>query len=269
MFKLLRNIKLMFLYYFPRLSVRKFVSIQNSIREQLFCKLNFFKIKPKKILNLGYDSMKSSTLRLFKLYPSSTLINVNLNLDFCIRNKCKIRENIELDKKFLKVCCNPLYLPFKDNFFDLVFIEKIGLKKNSLYLFIEEIYRVMNYRGCLLFSMLGFDTFKELRRFWFVDDKYMYIKNFETIFSIGNLLLSKSFLDPVIDREILKLCIPNVGYLLKFLKENEYDIYVSFNDCLIDNKNFDIFLKYLYKKTILNCISFFTYEILYGNAWKK
>ncbi|WP_338515937.1 methyltransferase domain-containing protein [Candidatus Legionella polyplacis] len=259
----------MFLYYFPRLSVRKFVYIQSIIRERLFYRLNFFKIKPKRILNFGCNSLELSTLRLFRLYPDSTLINVNLNLDLSLESKYKRRKKIELDKKFLQISCSPLHLPFKDNFFDLVFIEKVRLRNNSLYLFIEEIYRVMNYKGCLLFSMLGFDTFKELKKLWFVDDKYMYIKNFETIFSIGNLLLSKSFLDPVIDREILKLCIPNIGYLLKFLRRNKYDICIEFNDCLLEDKNFNMFLKHLYKKTILNYISFFTYEILYGNAWKK
>jgi malonyl-CoA O-methyltransferase len=81
-----------------------------------------------------------------------------------------------------------------------------------------EFRRVLKPGGALLFSTLGPDTLRELRRSWVAADGYNHVNGFLDMHDVGDALLRARLAEPVMDVERLTLTYPDVDQLLRDLK---------------------------------------------------
>jgi malonyl-CoA O-methyltransferase len=237
--------------------------IQAEIGERLFERLDYLKIVPRYVLDLGCGP-GNFTGRLKKYYPNAQVIGVDvaMNMLGVAKKKQSWRHKWNL------VNADMSALPFDSGVFDLVFANQVIHWGNLPNVF-SELNRVMNSNGCLMFSTLGPDTFRELRQAFTAIDQYAHVNDFIDMHDVGDYLLKEYFLDPVVDMEILTAHYSNVMSMLRSLKaQGVRNIHPQRNRGLTN--------KALWQKLEQSIQAFktpegklpLTYEVVYGHAWK-
>jgi malonyl-CoA O-methyltransferase len=111
-----------------------------------------------------------------------------------------------------------MQLPIAGQSVDLIFSNQMLQWLPETNGFFEECFRVLKPEGCLLFSSLGPDTFKEFRQAFASLDTAEHVNAFTDLQDIGDALMQHDFLDPVMDREDLQLNYSSNASLLKALR---------------------------------------------------
>ena len=135
--------------------------VQKEIGERLVERLDYLKIKPRYVLDLGCGPGYFSQ-QLKKRYPMAEI--VGLDLAFMMLQQAK--KNQPWFKKYSLVHADMMSMPFPSGLFDLVFANQAIHWASPMANVMREINRVMNQDGCFMFSTLGPDTFCELRNAW-------------------------------------------------------------------------------------------------------
>ena len=219
----------------------QFAKIPLEIGHRLFERLDYLKIRPNYILDLGCGPGVFSGL-LKKRYPKAQIISLDIAEAMLHQAKSKITWR----KPFSLVCADMHQLPFEQGLFDLIFANQVIHWSEQLTQVIQELNRVMNPNGCLMFSALGPDTFQELKSMQH-EITHTLKAQFIDMHHIGDALLSARFLDPVVDMEMLTAQHKDLISLSRGLQQE--GINVIPNPKTI-NKNLPI-----------------TYEVFYGHAW--
>ena len=155
-------------------------------------------------------------------------------------------------------------LPFAANSFDLIFSNQTIHWFNPLHIVVRELNRVLNKDGCLMFSTLGVDTFKELNTAFHNVDQFAHVNNFLDLHTIGDCLVSEYFLDPVMDMHMLTAKYKNINDLLHSLKnQGVKNINPQRNHCLTGKNSWKKFKQKMEQNSVQ-----LTYEVIYGHAWK-
>lgn len=238
--------------------------IQHEIGERLFERLQYLKIKPRYILDLGCGPGHFSQ-RLKKHYPHAHI--VGFDLAHAMLKQAKKKQGWL--SKWPLVTGDMTSMPFATGIFDLVFANQVIHWSPSLPGVISELNRVMSSGGCLMFSTLGPDTFCELRQAWSKIDNYAHTNDFIDMHDVGDVLLSERFLDPVMDMELLTAHYSTLKQLLQALKaQGVRNINSKRNPGLtgkqswrVFEQNFSVFHTEQGKLPL-------TYEVVYGHAWK-
>src|SRR3990167_9827005 len=133
--------------------------LQREIGLRLFDRLEYLKISPRYILDLGCGTGFFSSL-LKKKYRQAHIISLDFSMNMLLqaKNKQSWRHQWPL------VHADMIKMPFFDGVFDLIFANQTLHWDYPPTPVLRELNRVMNYQGCLMFSTLGPDTFKELDR---------------------------------------------------------------------------------------------------------
>jgi malonyl-CoA O-methyltransferase len=238
--------------------------VQHEIGERLFERLHYLKINPRYVLDLGCGT-GIFTLLLKKQYPKAHVIGLDLahamlmlaNKKQGWRRKCHL------------VNANMAVLPFPAGFFDLVFANQVIHWSQSLVTVFRELNRVMNIGGCLMFSTLGPDTFKELKQAWVKADNHAHANDFIDMHDLGDCLLTECFLDPVVDMELLKVHYSNLKQLVCSLKaQGVRNINQARNNGLTGKDAWQRF-ETNYTTLCTNDGKYpLSYEVIYGHAWK-
>ncbi len=181
--------------------------LEQEVGRRLLERLDFIKINPKILLDLG-GGTGIFTQALQSKYPNATV----LNLDLC-------EHMLEHTQYSLSCCANMLSMPFKTHSVDLIFSNCVFHNAQDLNELFSEIARVLKPEGLLLFSSFGPDTLKELHqtldKLNFVDIQVPLVD----MHDIGDVLIQHAFSDPVMDAENIEMH------------------YSTFNDLMIDLKN--------------------------------
>lgn len=238
--------------------------VQNEIGRRLFERLHYLKINPRYVLDLGCGTGFFTHL-LKKHYPQAKIIGLDLSKAMLLQAK----------KKQGWLCKWPLVnadmtkLPFADGAFDLIFSNQVIHWSSPLNKVVNELNRVMNANGCLMFSTLGPDTFKELKQAWISADNYAHTNNFLDMHEVGDHLLAEHFLDPVVDMEVLAVHYANLKQLLQSLKsQGVRNINQERNKGLTGRNAWQQFeTGYQTLRTAEGKYPL-TYEVVYGHAWK-
>lgn len=238
--------------------------IQHEIGERLFERLDYLKINPRYILDLGCGPGYFSR-RLKKYYPHAQV--VGFDLAHLMLKQARAKQGWW--QKWQLVNGDMTAMPFPSGLFDLVFANQVIHWSPSLPGVISELNRVMNTQGCLMFSTLGPDTFYELRQAWATIDKHAHVNEFIDMHDLGDCLLAEHFLDPVVDMERLTAHYPTLRHLLQALKsQGVRNIHVARNPGLTGKhlwrdfeQSFSVFCTAQGKFPL-------TYEVVYGHAWK-
>lgn len=238
--------------------------VQNEIGERLFERLDYLKITPRYVLDLGCGT-GIFTARLKKKYPNAHIIALDLSTQMLIQSRKKQR----LWRKWPLINADMSALPFANGVFDLVFANQVIHWANPLSSVFSELNRVMNVNGCLMFSTLGPDTFKELKSAWASVDKYAHVNSFIDMHDYGDMLLAEQFLDPVMDMEHLTVHYQPLSQLTQALKaQGVRNINAGRRKGLMGRSAWQAFeLGYQAWLTPHNKYPL-TYEVVYGHAWR-
>lgn len=234
---------------------------QRAIGSQLFERLDYLKIEPRYVLDLGCGT-GLFTKQLKKYYPQAIVVGVDLV--HAMLREAQSKQGWRAHPEWLRA--NMQALPFASGLFDLVFSNQVFHWSPDYPALIREINRIMNPGGCLMFSTLGPDTFKELRS---PGELHAHANDFLDMHDVGDILLAEQFLDPVVDMEPLVLRYKTWPDLLRSLKKQGVrNINSKRNQGLTGKKQWAEF-KAMGEKTRTPEGKYpLTYEVLYGHAWK-
>lgn len=238
--------------------------VQIEIGQRLIERLNYLKISPRYVLDLGCGTGFFISL-LKKKYPDALVIGVDLAHAMLLQSQKKQR----FWRKWPLVNADMSALPFPNGVFDLVFANQAIHWSESLSLVFRGLNRVMNANGCLMFSTLGPDTFKELNSAWAGSDAFSHTNRFVDMHDIGDCLMGEHFLDPVVDMELLTAHYPELTTLMKSLKaQGVRNVNPGRNPGLTGKQAWLTFESH-YQRSLTNDGKYpLTYEVVYGHAWK-
>ena len=237
--------------------------VQQEIGNRLMERLQYLKITPQRILDLGCGpGTFSRELKL--MYPKAHIVGLDLVQGMLIQAKRKQSWRY----KWSLVSSDMKSMPFANGLFDLVFANQVIHWGGSMPPLFREINRVMNINGCLMFTTLGPDTFKELKHAW-NNNSYAHVNEFIDMHDIGDALMAEHFLEPVMDMEILSVHYETLAKLLAGLKaQGVKNINPQRNPGLTGRKEWQIFERNYADLRTPNDKYPLTYEVIYGHAWK-
>jgi malonyl-CoA O-methyltransferase len=238
--------------------------VQQEIGERLFERLQYMKISPQHILDLGCGTGKLSRQLRLK-YPKAQIIGLDLAYDMLLQAKQK--QNWR--RKWSLVAADMTHLPFVNGVFDLVFANQAIHWSHSMLSVFRELNRVMKVNGCLMFTTLGPDTFKELKKAWSGVNAYAHVNEFADMHDLGDWLMAEHFLEPVVDMELLAIHYETLPQLIDALKKQGVkNINPHRNKGLTSRTAWANFEKN-YENMRTDQGKFpLSYEVIYGQAWK-
>lgn len=238
--------------------------VQHEIGRRMFERLDYLKINPARILDLGCGTGQF-TSQLKRRYPKAEIVG----FDIAYHMLLQAREKQGWRRKWPLINGDMTYMPFASGVFDLVFSNQVIHWSNPVKDVFRELNRVMKVNGCLMFTTLGPDTFKELRQAWSMDH-HAHANEFADMHDIGDWLLNEHFLEPVIDMELLTVQYDTLAKLLQALKmQGVRNINQKRKQGLTGKKLWQQFVKNYAEQTTSEGKYPLSYEVVYGHAWKE
>ncbi|CAB1276989.1 malonyl-ACP O-methyltransferase BioC [Candidatus Nitrosacidococcus tergens] len=256
--------------------------LQKMVGEQLIERLDLEKLNPKLIVDLGAGTGLQAEV-LHHRYQQSHIIA--LDFAFNMVQQAKKRFKNTLPQVFSKilgrlkssstlgavycVCGDLENLPLAPESVDVIF-SNLALQWNwQLDSVFEEFKRILKPKGLLVFTTLGPDTLKELRESWVTVDEDQHVNTFMDMHDIGDKLVYRDFVNPVMDVERYILNYPDVYKLMKDLKNLGAHIVGS-------GRNKGLMGKNRQQKMIQYYESFrnpeglpASFEVIFGHAWRR
>ncbi len=186
--------------------------LQREIAERLLARLDYLRIAPAAILDLGTGTGHLLD-RLARRYPRARLLAV----DFAYGMLLRARRRGPWWRRPLCLCADAESLPLAEGTVDLV-ISNAMLQWCDAERVFAECRRVLRPGGVLLFTTFGPDTLKELRLAWGQVDGYGHVSPFVDLHDLGDALLRARFTDAVMDADRLTLTYLDLAELMHDLK---------------------------------------------------
>lgn len=242
----------------------KAAKVQHEIGIRLLHRLQYLKINPRYILDLGCGPGNFSK-ELALLYPNAQIIG----LDLAPAMLKEARKKQGWLRKWSLVSADMMHIPFATGLFDLIFANQVIHWGNPLEQLFRELNRVMNVNGCFMFTTLGPGTFKELKDSWALANSYAHINHFADMHDVGDMLLGEYFVDPVMDMELLEVHYDSVLKLVGALKgQGVKNINPGRNKGLTGKESWRIFNEQYQQFCTPTGKYPLSYEVVYGHAWK-
>ena len=239
-------------------------TIQREIGERLFERLDYLKIKPRYVLDLGCGPGYFSE-RLKKYYPQAQIIG--FDLAYGMLSQARMKQG--WFKTWPLVNGDMTHMPFASGLFDLVFANQVIHWADSIPRVFGELNRVMNANGCFMFTTLGPDTFCELRQAWSAVDHHAHVNDFIDMHDVGDYLLAEHFLDPVVDMERLTAHYSTLPQLVRSLKLQGVRNIHAARQTGLTGKGLWRGFEQAYTALCTGQGKYpLTYEVVYGHAWK-
>ena len=228
--------------------------------ERLFERLDYFKLEPKHIVDLGCGT-GVFTRELSARYSQAKVTGVDIAegmIQWC-RSQSKAEDYL---------CADAVSLPFEDNSVDLIFSNLSIQWVEDLEKLFVELNRVLKPEGLLLFTTLGPDTLKELKQSFAKVDQHQHVNDFIDMHNVGDAMLQAKMLDPVVDAEPVMISYDKATELMRDLKDiGAHNIDRRRNSGLMSPKKLRAVEK-AYRQFALDDGQLpATYEIVYGHAF--
>lgn len=178
----------------------------SEVRDRLLERLGLIKLQPDVILELGSGTGAART-HLRSLYPQAEV----LELDWA-------EQMLAAAANGNRLCADAHALPVCDTSIDIIFSNLMlpGCAEPER-IFVEA-RRTLKHPGLFLFSTLGPDTLKELRRAWAKVDTAPHVHEFADMHNIGDALVQAGFREPVMDVEHITITYAEVDKLIADLR---------------------------------------------------
>jgi malonyl-CoA O-methyltransferase len=175
-------------------------------REQLLGRLEFLKLDPTSVLDLG-AAQGAAEQPLKSLYPRAR----QFALDSCpamLRQRTGGNAFVGEAER----------MPCRDGSIDLIFANLL-LPWCEPQRSFREWARVLSGQGLIVFSSFGPDTLAEVRRAWAVSgDQDVHVHAFVDMHDLGSLLLAAGMVEPVLDSDRIDITYPDVRTLVADLR---------------------------------------------------
>lgn len=228
--------------------------------ERLLERLQYFKLQPQNILDLGCGT-GFFTRELSKRYPDAKVTGADLAqgmIEYCAAQS----------QQEEYVCADALRLPFESESFDFVFSNLTFQWIDELPQLFQELNRVLKPEGLLLFTTLGPDTLYELKQSWAAVNDYQHVNNFIDMHHVGDAMLSARLSDPVVDSEPVVIGYNKALELMRDLKNiGAHNIDSSRNHGLTSPRQLRQLEKEYQQFKLDDGQLPATYELVYGHAF--
>ncbi|WP_129782532.1 malonyl-ACP O-methyltransferase BioC [Peristeroidobacter soli] len=186
--------------------------VATEIRNRLLERLDYVKVQPKVVLDLGAGTGHASKA-LKQRYKSAEVVAIDVSPAMLV----------EADKRqgwlrrFHRIAADAHRLPIKDGSAQLVFSNLMLEWCHDPDAVFQEIRRVLQPGGLLTFATLGPDTLRELRDGWRKIDAHPHVHRFIDMHDLGDALMRAGLAEPVMDTERLTVTYPHLDALLSEL----------------------------------------------------
>lgn len=191
----------------------EFAVLQREIETRLLERVDYFDLRPERILDLGCGPGTGS-LALARRFPDARVTA----LDWSLPMLRAFGPGQAGHAKPERVCADMQALPLRGGSFDLVFSNLALQWSSDLGGAFAGLRRVLRPGGLLLFSTFGPDTLHELRAAWQAADERPHVNRFIDLHEIGDLVAGSGLREPVMDMEHLTLEYPDALSLMRELK---------------------------------------------------
>lgn len=186
--------------------------LRREIANRLISRLDFIKIEPRVILDLG-ARVGFSTQLLKARFPKALIISLECSEQLLMQSRRRFSW-----RKPRLVCSLLEQLPIASQSVDMVFSNMALHWSNGLPDVVSELRRIIKPEGLLLFSMAGVDTLMELKHSFTQAGMTDRVISFADMHDVGDLLLEQQFQDPVMDNQILTVEYKKLSQLMHDLK---------------------------------------------------
>jgi malonyl-CoA O-methyltransferase len=237
--------------------------LQQEIGQRLHERLDYIKIAPEHILDLGCGT-GFITKKLLMHYPKANI----LSLDIAVNMLKETRKAGGWFRKPRLICADANHLPLSDKSVDLLVSNLMLQWCPDLQQVFSEIMRVMKPGGMILFSTFGPDTLKEFRESWSRVDGYAHTTEFIDMHDVGDTLMQAGFSQPVMDMEMITMTYDKVRLLMHDLKQiGARNTHPSQCKGLTGKQRLKAFETEYEHFRQNDGLYPATYEVVYGHAW--
>lgn len=187
--------------------------LQQEVGRRMLERLDFMRIAPRRILDLGCGTGRASDA-LLKAYPKAELVA----LDFAEGMLQRARHRGRWLRRPRCLCADLDALPLADGSVDLVFTNAAMQWSADPHSAFADMVRVLRPGGLLIFSSFGPDTLKELRAAWAEIDDEAHVHGFIDMHDYGDMLVHVGLADPVMDVERMTLTYDSPMALMREIK---------------------------------------------------
>ncbi len=236
--------------------------LQHEIGQRVMDRLEFIKIEPEVIIDIGSGTGRLSSA-VSERYPSSRLYSLDLAaemLNYARRQPTTQPEGF--------ICADAEQLPFNDQSVDMIVSNVTIQWCMNLEQTFKEFQRIIKPGGLLMFTTFGPDTLKELRVSWSGVDQYNHVNAFFDMHDIGDALKRIGFSDPVMDVENFTLTYKDATTLMRDLKAvGAHNVTKGRPHGLTGKQRLQKVIKAYEQFRMDDGLLPATYEVIYGHAW--
>lgn len=236
--------------------------LQKEVRTRLLSRLEFVKLEPAVVLDLGAGTGHASRA-LKDRYPKAHVIAVDVAHGMLVEAK---RRRGWL-RRFDRLCGDAGQLPLKDCSVDLVFSNLMLQWCDPPDRVLAEVQRVLKPGGLFTFASLGPDTLRELRIAWSEVDDRPHVHRFIDMHDLGDALVRARLAEPVLDVEHFTLTYQDVRSLMKELKAIGARNAAAGRSPGLTGRHALRTLESAYESFRRDGVLPATYEVVYGQAW--
>lgn len=236
--------------------------LQYEIGERMMERLDFIRLQPKRILDLGAGTGKF-TAALLKRYRKADVVA----LDIAPGMLAHAQARGSWLRKPQSVCADAEVLPFADDSFEFIFSNLMLQWCTDLPSTLAELRRVLAPGGLLMFTTFGPDTLMELRASWGAVDGHTHVNQFIDLHDVGDMLIAKRWADPVMDSERITVTYRELRKLMQDLKQiGAHNVTAGRPRGLTGRRHWQA-LATAYEQYREDGVLPASYEVVYGHAW--
>jgi len=239
-------------------------ALQTEVRDRLLERLDFVRISPAIVLDLGAGTGHASKAlrRRYHRKPRSSR--------WMWRRECcgKPASKAPCCADSTRICASAFRLPLQDASVDLIYSNLMLQWCDEPDAVFAEVRRVLKPHGLFTFTSFGPDTLQELRRAWAAADPYTHVNHFIDMHDLGDALVRARLAEPIMDVERYTLTYPQVRGLLKDLKAiGAHNVTAGRPRGLMGRKTLAR-MQAAYESLRQEGLLPASYEVVFGQAWR-
>jgi len=244
--------------------------LQREIGSRMLERLDYVKIEPQRVLDLGCGSGASLTA-LATRYPKAQVLGADFSAAMLGAARGQ-RSQLHWLLPFMRkrqaslLAADALALPFKSGCVDLLWSNLMLHWLDDPLPVFSEMQRTLNVGGLLMFSTFGPDTLKELRASF--ADGEVHTQRFADMHDYGDMLLECGFSDPVMDAEVLTVTYASFDDLLRDLRQGGASCAMIERRRGLTGRAAWQAARAAYEARRQDGRLPATFEVVYGHAWK-